>query len=63
MLDRYHLEKAVKSVTSGDNEEYRLPLRRAVKEFDLNGIENILKEILTTVESSNEAEKVLEIHK
>lgn len=63
VLDRYHLEKAVKSVTSGDNEEYRLPLRRAVKEFDLNGIENILKEILTTVESSNEAEKVLEIHK
>ena len=31
VLDRYHLEKAIKSVASGDKEEYRLPLRRALK--------------------------------
>lgn len=61
VLDRYHLEKAIKSLVFGDKDEYRLPLRRAFKEYDLAGIEDILKEILTTVSSRKEAEKVLGI--
>lgn len=63
VLDKYHLEKAIKTVTSGEKKEYRFALKKALKNYDLKETENILREILTTVQSKNEVEKVFEIHK
>lgn len=58
VLDKYHIEKAIKHVASGERSEYYFKLKKALKAFDMEAIENISEEMLTTVENNKEAEKI-----
>lgn len=59
VLDKYHIEKSVKTVLAGERKAYHFRLRKAFEIFNINEIGKITDEMLTEVGSRNEAEIII----
>jgi len=55
VLDKYHLQKWVTTVTGGPRKEYAWQIRKALKEYDIGEIKAIADEMITEVASNGEA--------
>ena len=60
VLDKYHLEKWIKTVTTGSMKEHSFRIRKALRRFDLNEFEFTVEDMLTEVESRNQAETIIQ---
>jgi len=58
VLDKFHLKKAIKSVTGVNKEEYYLEINEAFQDCDLEGFGETIDEMFTIVEDKKEAEKL-----
>lgn len=59
VLDKYHLEKSIKTVTAGSMKGYSFKVRKAIYRYDLDEFEAAVGDMLTEVESMNQAEKII----
>jgi hypothetical protein len=59
VLDKYHLEKSIKTVTAGFMRGYSFKVRKAIHRYDLNEFEAAVEDMLAEVESTNQAEKIM----
>jgi hypothetical protein len=63
VLDKYHIEKSIKTVTGGSMRGYSFRIRRALQNYDLNKFKDIVDEMLMEVESSSQGQKILRFKK
>jgi len=59
VLDKFHLEKAIKAVAGEEKDEYKLEIREAFQDFNLEEFGEIVDEMLTLVENQKEADKIM----
>jgi len=59
VLDKFHLEKAIKGVAGEEKDEYKLEIREALQDFNKVEFGEIVDEMLTLVESQKEADKII----
>lgn len=63
VLDKYHIEKEIKTVTAGSMREYTFRIRRALRNYDLDEFVDVADEMLMEVESSSQGKKILRFKK
>ncbi len=59
VLDKYHIEKSIKTATGGSMRGYTFKIRRAIQNYDLKRFEDVVNEMLMEVESSSQGERLV----
>jgi hypothetical protein len=63
VLDKYHIEKSIKTATGGSMRGYTFKIRRAIQNYDLKRFEDVVDEMLMEVDSSSQGERLVNFKK